>query len=286
MSSEACCTCAALLSSIPPTYDEKTEKPSRYERRLECCHRAVCARCITDNPRFATYCPFCQVSIVPSSLPQGLLPQGLRDPPAYSPPSGSETVEGITDTDGLPPYTTHSSLDNGRIIPPKSSVEKAADVLHFVDHDLDSVASLSLRYNVPADALRRTNGLYADHLLAARRTVLIPGEFYKGGVSLSPTPLESEEEEIRKGKVRKFMVGCKVADLAPRYRYDMALMYLQQADYNLDAAIEAFKADERWEQKHPLEAARKGKSSNSVQGVGKWRWAFGGSGGGLTGQLT
>lgn len=196
---EACCTCAALLSSIPPTYDEKTEKPSQYERRLECCGRVICARCITDNPRFKSYCPFCQISSGPSPLPQG-----LRDPPEYTP-----SVEGQTD-DGLPPYSKHAPMQ-----PPvekEKSREAAPDVLHFVDTNNDSISSLSLRYGVPANALRNTNGLYADHLLAARRTILIPGEFYKGGVSLSPRPLEGEEEEIRKGKVRKLMVGCKLAE--------------------------------------------------------------------------
>jgi hypothetical protein len=54
--------------------------------------------------------------------------------------------------------------------------------------------------------------MYTDHLLAARRTVLIPGEFYKGGVSLSPRPLEGEEEEMKKTKLRKFMVACKVSE--------------------------------------------------------------------------
>jgi hypothetical protein len=49
-------------------------------------------------------------------------------------------------------------------------------------------------------------------LLAARRTVLIPGAYYKGGVSLSPRPLEGEEEEIKKTRLRKFMVRCKVAE--------------------------------------------------------------------------
>ncbi|KAF2642132.1 hypothetical protein P280DRAFT_293764 [Massarina eburnea CBS 473.64] len=263
---EACCTCTAFLSSVPPAYDEKTEKPSQYERRLECCSRAICARCITDNPRFATYCPFCQVSIVPSSLPQG-----LRDPPSYSPRVGEEVG------DEPPPYSAHNPLQ------PTSekakSSEAAPDVLHFVDPNNDSILSLSLRYGVPSDALRRTNGLYADHLLAARRTILIPGEYYKGGVSLNPRPLEGEEEEIRKGKVRKFMVGCKLADIASRYRYDVALLYLQQADYNLDDAIAAYKADERWEKEHPLEAAKKGKKPS-----GRRRWG-GGSGGGLTGQL-
>lgn len=199
--SEACCTCAALLSSIPPTYDEKTEKPSQFERRLDCCGRAICARCLTDNPRFQDYCPYCQIATGPSALP----PQGLREPPTYSPPDEKHG------DDELPPYSAHNTLQPAT---EKSRIESehAPDVLHFVDQDNDTLSSLSLRYGVPADALRRTNNLWANHLLAARRTVLIPGEFYKGGVSLSPRPLEGEEEEIKKTKLRKFMVGCKVAE--------------------------------------------------------------------------
>ena len=88
----------------------------------------------------------------------------------------------------------------------------AEDVLHFLDPSKDSISSLSLRYGVPPEALRRKNGLFADHLLAARKTILIPGEYYKGGVSLSPEPVEDEEEEIRKTKVRRWMVACKVAE--------------------------------------------------------------------------
>jgi len=204
-SEEACCTCATLLSLISPQYDEKTEKPAHHERRLECCGRAICARCMSDNPRFETYCPFCQVSIEPSPLPQG-----LRDPPAYSPPSTPTRGQAYrlpADGEQPPAYS-----ENGYPTPPEKSQDEAPDVLHFVDPNNDTVSSLSLRYSVPINALRRTNGLYADHLLAARRTVLIPGEFYKGGISLSPRPIEGEEEEIRKGKIRKFMVACKVSE--------------------------------------------------------------------------
>jgi len=261
---EACCTCAALLSSIPPSYDEKTEKPAQFERRLDCCGRAICARCLTDNPRFHNYCPYCQIATGPSALPA----QGLRDPPTYSPPDAQQ------DDDELPPYQAYRNLQ-----PPveksKPIEENALDVLHFVDQNNDSISSLSLRYGVPADALRRTNNLYADHLLAARRTILIPGEYYKGGISLSPRPLEGEEEEIKKTKLRKFMVKCKVSE------YDVALLYLEQASYNLEQAIAAFKADEDWEKEHSLEAAKKGKSKDS-QTSGRRKWGFGG----LTGQLS
>lgn len=203
--SEACCTCASLLTDIPPTYNEKSEKPPLHERRTECCGRAICTRCISDNPRFATYCPFCGISEVPSTLPQG-----PRDPPPYSPPnrSLSEDVAPRPPDDELPPY---DDLEQS-VIPPEKSSEPAPDVLHFVNPSTDSATSLSLRYGVPIDAFRRCNNLYSDHLMLARRTVLIPGEFYKGGVSLSPRPVEGEEEEIRRMKVRKWMVACKVTE--------------------------------------------------------------------------
>ncbi|KAF2845971.1 hypothetical protein T440DRAFT_459392 [Plenodomus tracheiphilus IPT5] len=260
--SEACCTCATLLSSIPPTYDEKTEKPAQFERRLDCCGRAICARCLTDNPRFRDYCPFCQIATGPSALP----PQGLREPPSYSPP---DECEG---DDELPPYCASNGLEP---LSEKSrpSTDNAPDVLHFVDQNNDSISSLSLRYGVPTNALRRTNNLFADHLLAARRAVLIPGEFYKGGVSLSPRPLEGEEEEIKKTKLRKFMVRTKVSE------YDVALLYLEQADNQLEQAIISYKADEEWEKEHSLETAKKGKSKAS-QTTGRRKWGFGG----LTGQ--
>ena len=153
--------------------------------------------------------------------------------------------------------------------------------MHFLDPSQDTIPSLALRYRVPQDALRRKNGLFADHLLAARKTILIPGEFYKGGTSLSPQPLESEEEEIRKSKIRRWMVACKVseyvghhflhrdlksactADCLPctfiRSRYEIALLYLQQAKYDLDAAVEAYLADEKWEKEHPIAGSAKEK---------------------------
>lgn len=155
--------------------------------------------------------PFCQISAAPTPLPQG-----LRDPPAYSPPSTPNAINANhsrSDADELPAY---SFLDydgprrNER--DDDSTKEAVEDVLHFLDPVHDTISSLSLRYGVPQDVLRRTNGLFADHLLSARRTILIPGEFYKGGVSLSPQPIDGEEEDIRKAKVRRWMVACKVAE--------------------------------------------------------------------------
>lgn len=207
---EACCTCATLLSAISPQYDEKTEKPTLQDRRLECCGRVICGKCIVNNARFAFYCPFCQISSCPSSIPQG-----LRDPPAYSPPPSPRpahaTLASPPDSEEPPAYSTLNVFTSPKEKDHSSSESPAEDVLHFLDPSQDTLLSLSLRYGVPQEALRRKNGLFADHLLAARQTILVPGEFYKGGVSLSPEPMESEEEELRKAKLRRWMVACKVS---------------------------------------------------------------------------
>src|SRR5687767_8492334 len=120
---------------------------------------------------------------MPSSLPQG-----LKKPPAYAavPSSRTSTIQSSV---APPPYaatsTSQTPVDDEKAA--LAEAEKPADdTLHFLNHEHDSIASLSLRYGVPTAALRRANNINSDHLLLGRKTVLIPGEFYKGGVSLSP----------------------------------------------------------------------------------------------------
>ena len=132
------------------------------------------------------------------------------------------------------------------------------DTLHFLDHKHDTVTSLAFRYGVPAAALRQTNNLHSDHLLLGRRSILIPGEYYKAGISLSPRPVEGEEEELRKNKIRRFMISCKVSE------YDVALLYLEQSNYDLEDAAEAYLEDERWESEHPA-AKAKGVTKNGLR---------------------
>lgn len=198
MSADACATCAQ-------SYHTPSEKPLFPGRTLPCCNRSICARCLNQNKRFETYCPYCQISTAPSSLPQG-----LRDPPAYSSLEiKSAPSQDVSDEESLPPYQAGGY--GGNVNDEKAGAAPAEDVLHFVAPD-DSMRSLALAYDVPIAALRKTNNIYSDHLVQARKTLLIPGEYYKGGVSLSPRPLESEEEEIKKSKIRRWMMACKVAE--------------------------------------------------------------------------
>lgn len=59
----------------------------------------------------------------------------------------------------------------------------------------------------------------------------------------------------------------------------MAILYLQQAQYDLDAAVEAYRADEKWEKDHPIESSSKGKAK---QKASKRKF---GIGTGFTGQV-
>ena len=219
MTIQACCICSSLLD----TYDATTEKAIIPDRHLGCCDRIICARCTNNNPRYKTYCPYCQISTEPSPLPQG-----LKDPPAYDAiPDRKEDLsekhtqddveEKEEDEDELPAYsslapqTLSTTTTSEKSALPLDDSDPALDVLHFLRPE-DSLHSLSLAYNVPPSALRRTNNVFADHLLQGRKTVLIPGTHYRGGESLSPSPLEGEEEEMRRNKVRRWMVGCKVSE--------------------------------------------------------------------------
>ena len=201
--STSCATCANFYSDPSDPISEKPLLPGRY---LPCCGRSICSKCLNQNKRYETYCPYCQIATEPS-----LLPQGLKDPPAYS--SIDDRIPKQSQHDDVneepPPYATHEPVQTASEKP--QGDEPAPDVLHFLTPN-DSIHSLSLAYGVPMNALRNTNSVYSDHLLQGRRTILIPGEYYKGGVSLSPRPIEGEEEEAKKQKVRRWMVACKVAE--------------------------------------------------------------------------
>lgn len=114
---------------------------------------------------------------------------------------------------------------------------------------------------MPAGDIRSLNRLTSDHLLAARRTVLIPVPSPSSSssakphvlTSLSPTPPEGEDAEARKAAIRRWMVATKVPD------YDVAVLYLEQSCYDLARALRRFRDDEAWERDHPLDSAATGK---------------------------
>ena len=237
MATESCCTCATLLSDTKVPYDTESEKPICLDRRLECCNRTICATCQYSNTRFQSYCPFCQISSGPSTLPA----TGLRLPPSYT----STSRVRLSD-DEPPSYSSLVRMAENAPQPPETE-----DVIHFLNSE-DNVSSISVAYRVPIPVLRQHNRLNENNLLAARKWILIPRSHYQGPpLSTPPDP----EEEERKNKLRRWMVASKCAD------YNVATLYLKGSDYNLEMAVEAFKADEQWEKDHPMKGSGKEKGN-------------------------
>lgn len=216
-----------------------------------------------NNERFASYCPYCQIATSPSNP----LPQGLREPPSYDFATSASPSSSPEDAPP-PPYAPPAHRPDLPATDEKRSKEDASavppDTLHFLHPTEDTIPSLSLRYGVPAHVLRRHNHLASDHLVSARRTLLIPGTHYPSGVSLRPRPVEGEAEEARRAKIRRWMVGCKCAD------YEVAELYLAQAGYDLSRAVERYLADEAWEREHPMERPAGGKGKGRSTGGGTW----------------
>ena len=63
---------------------------------------------------------------------------------------------------------------------------------------------------------------------------------------------------------------ANVWSLSLSLRYDIAVLYLEQAGYDLDAAIQAYRDDERWEKEHPLDS--KGKKISTAKTAGMRRF--------------
>lgn len=255
-----CCTCASFLSDTKVPRDPKSEKPLTFDRHLECCPRIICAACQYKNPRFQTYCPFCQISSEPTALPQN----GLRLPPAYSKTATAKSngrhaeetslrtqLAGIGQDEAPPPYTPSStaSVQNTLSSPytaqahhassissdDASTQSSSSDTIHHLSPS-DTLTSLSLAYKVPIPILQSHNNLFASNLLAGRKILLIPASHYQGPpLSTPPDPAE----EARKRRIRRWMVATKCAD------YRVAEVYLKGVTSSTMSGSEAGLESER-----------------------------------------
>ncbi|KAL7268335.1 hypothetical protein RUND412_009045 [Rhizina undulata] len=235
-----CCICTEELGSL----EGKTVERQRLQNSmLECCGRVVCGECIERNPRFAEYCPFCQTS---DSGPITILP------PSYESidPCPSTTAAPTNSSNSLPPSYTNSSSSCS-----STFSNSTPGVLHYL-HPTDTLTSLSLTYHVPKEVLKATNRLFNDHLLLARRTILIPSSHYRGG-SLSSAPVEGEKEASRKAGIKRFQVRTKCTE------YEIARFYFERAGGDEDYAVKCWEEDGKWEMENPM---GRGKGKAKVKG--------------------
>lgn len=150
--------------------------------------------------------------------------------------------------------------------------EEAADGEQDIIHHLtpnETIASLSLLYNLSPSLLRSHNKVPSDHLLQARNIIRIPRSAYSG-LSLSPKSHLSDEDIERRRILRRFMVACKISE------YDVAKLYLEDAEWDDKLAMERWRDDSEWEKAHPLQSKPTAPaSSEKAKGrEGLWKRRF------------
>jgi len=87
---------------------------------------------------------------------------------------------------------------------------------------------------------------------------LIPRSYYSGP-SLSPDPVQSEEENV----LKRFQIKTKCVE------YDVAKVYLEEAKWDLDKAVDRWEEDERWEKEQAVKGMGGGKNVAKGKGKGK-----------------
>ena len=69
-----------------------------------------------------------------------------------------------------------------------------------------------------------------------------------------------------------------LTSIAPRLRYEVALLYLKNAEWELDEAVQAYQEDEQWEKEHPLHKNdKRAKTPKKPKDVGMRRFVGGAS---------
>lgn len=113
-------------------------------------------------------------------------------------------------------------------------------VLHWVTSS-DTLPGLALRYSVSVASIRTANNLFSGSGIFERGYLLIPVTNYTG-----PAISERSEQDERKALVKRFQLSSKCV------HPDEALAYMVKCDYDLDAALENYWSDARWERENPF----------------------------------
>ncbi|PWW79806.1 hypothetical protein C7212DRAFT_355566 [Tuber magnatum] len=231
------------------THSVDHQKPD--SQHLNCCGRIVCGDCISKNPRFGIYCPFCQSSC--SERGGGREGEAEMETPFRPLP---------------PPYAPATPS------PPPPSYSTRNGVIHYI-RATDTLPTIALQYNLPVSLLRSHNRIFSDHLLHGRRTVDIPSPPYIGP-SLSPAP-EDLEGEGRKAAAKRFQLKTKCLDA------DVADVYLREAEWDEELAVKNWEMDDKWVRDNPMleRSVGKGKGKEVVSGKkggGGSKWGLRGFG--------
>lgn len=123
----------------------------------------------------------------------------------------------------------------------------------------DTLAGLSLRYNVSTDDIRRANFMTDDRLISFTR-LIIPAKGSRGVVRKNDKILEIEVPEGEKGEEHKMRLVGLLKQMDPSSLGSSAAeYYLERSDFNLRRALAEVEKDAAWEKQH-LKVYSPGKS--------------------------
>ncbi|KAG5459560.1 MAG: hypothetical protein BJ554DRAFT_25 [Olpidium bornovanus] len=118
---------------------------------------------------------------------------------------------------------------------PDGRRRRGTGVRHYVTRT-DTLVGISLKYGV--SAIRRVNALFADDV-CARQFLFIPD------VDFSHQPVPSDPDAEKKAAVKRFQIISKCTD-----PYE-AKAYVEGADFDINAALQQYWSDARWEKENP-----------------------------------
>ncbi|KAL2124252.1 hypothetical protein VTJ04DRAFT_617 [Mycothermus thermophilus] len=289
--------CPPQGDSRPGPLKSQTRPEKAAEAKEEECRGAESDE--SNIPAPPPYSPTAEPFRDTSSFPESSSP--FTSPPAYTPlPTNNPLSLPLP-----PPSPSQTKPQPTKEQPQPEQLPPKGYILHHLRHppqpNPDSLTSLSLAYGVPIPVLRKHNRIPpdADYLLAARHTVLIPlayittkppppqipsssssestathatnadGTTPSLQLSLSPNPIDDEATRARKTALRRFMVAVREPD------YDAAKVYLEDADWDVDAAVGRYLEDVAWEKAHPFPSTSfggRGDGGARSRGEGRAGW--------------
>lgn len=211
-----------------------------------CCSRLKCEQCLDKHVSFRdpTYCPLCnnptamECDKEPSPPPIDPI-NSLEHPPSYQ-----EAISG----------QEFSSADH---IVSRPCGEKGKSDQFLVHHvrRTDTLTGLTLRYNISIEEIRKSNHLiYSNASLQTHRAVLIPLKSTTRIPPPAPPTIEEQQDDAQKICIKRWQMRTKDTSR------NLGRYYLEQVDWDVEAAIRNWQLDNDWEQQNPLNRG-KGKAT-------------------------
>ncbi|SRR6266540_5132701 len=134
MQNTSCLICHVLFASVSSTLETPFLS--------KCCNRWVCYNCLEHNPRFYTYCPFCQKVALTYKDDEI---SNIVEPPSYE-----EVIYNDLNKFHIPKSSSFNEKSE------KLNVKSHSGTIHHVKKD-DTLIGLAFKYGIEVFIFKRIN---------------------------------------------------------------------------------------------------------------------------------